>query len=127
MLKRLVEKRALIFKIWVVLVAVMGVISFMYGDIEDRGTMFILSIIVPFLMYGFVRFMFKVVLGNASLKTVSFYAWFFIIGCTLGLLLSLGAYVMDFPNSFSPSNTAMIGVVIGVLDAMDKIIEKEQK
>ena len=126
MLKELIKKREPIFRIWMILVIVMGAISFVYGDIEARGSTLMASVIVPFVAYGFVRLVFKIVLGDKHLKTVSLFAWFFIIVCTLGVLTSFVGFVVDFPNSFSPANTVEIGIVMGVLDSMKKRFEKEE-
>ena len=98
-----------------------------FGNVEDKMTDLILSLVLPLVIYGFVRFSFKVVRIHASRKFIQFAIYFFFIMGVLGIMQDVIHFITRFPNGFSPTLTYCLGLVIAVLDEAKKNTEIESK
>ena len=78
MLNKIVQKKNLILIIYAVVLLVLWTVTLIFGNGEDKLLVLILSLIIPFVIYGFVRLMYKVVSINASFKVMCFFYYFFL-------------------------------------------------
>ncbi len=80
MLNKLIQKKNLILIVYAAVLLVFCILALIFDNREDKLMDIILSLIIPFVMYGLVRLMYKVVSINASLKSMRFGYYFFLIG-----------------------------------------------
>ena len=73
MLNKLIQKKNLILIIYATVLLVFWILALIFGNREDKLMVLILSLVIPFVVYGFVRLMYKVVSINASPKAMSFF------------------------------------------------------
>ena len=125
MLNRLVQKKKIILIVCAVVLIVLWILTLIFGNGEDKVTVLVLSLLLPFIFYGFVRVMYKIVKINAPSKVMRFFFWFFLIGATLGFIMMIVKYVTDFPNGLSPSLGGAEGLIVATLDEAKKNIETE--
>ena len=125
MLNKIVQKKNLILIIYVVILLVFWTVALIFGNAEDKVMVLILSLIIPFVIYGFVRLMYKVVSINASFKIMCFFYYFFLIGGILGTVMMFVEFVAGFPNGLSPTLGACGALIIATLDSAKKNIEIE--
>lgn len=118
--EKIVQKKSIIFVICVILLLVLCTLTMIFGNGEDKIIVLVLSLTLPFVIYGFVRLMFKIVGSNAHLK---FGVAFFFIGGLLGVFMNLMWFITGFPNGLSPSLGCCLGLIIAVLDEAKKITE----
>ena len=86
MLTKVLQKKNLILIIYAVVLLIFWTLALIFGNGEDKVMVLILSLIIPFVIYGFVRLMYKVVSINASFKIMCFFYYFFLICGVLGFL-----------------------------------------
>ena len=98
-----------------------------FGNGEDKVMVLVLSLILPLVIYGFVRLMFKIVRINAPLKFIKFGIYFFLIMGVLGVVMDIIHFITGFPNNLSPTLAACLGLIIAVLDEAKKNTEIENK
>ena len=79
MLNKLVQKKNILLIGCVAILLILWTLTLIFGNGEDKMMVLILSLILPFVIYGFVRLMFKVVRINAPLKFIKFGIYFFLI------------------------------------------------
>lgn len=127
MLNKLIQKKNIILIILAIILLVLWALTLLFGNGEDKIMVLILSLVLPFIIYGFVRLMFKIVNINASFKVMRFFLWFFLIVGTLGTIIMIVEYITGFPNGLSPTLGACSGLIIAVLDEIKKSIEIEGK
>ena len=125
MLTKVVQKKNLILIIYAVVLLIFWTLALIFGNREDKVMVLILSLIIPFVIYGFVRLMYKVVSINASFKTMCFFYYFFLIGGLLGTVMMFVEFVAGFPNGLSPTLGACGALIIATLDSAKKNIEIE--
>jgi len=127
MLNKIVQKKKLILIIYAVILLVFWIVALIFGNAEDKVMVLILSLIIPFVIYGFVRLMYKVVSINASFKIMCFFYYFFLIGGILGTVMMFVEFIGGFPNGLSPVLGACGALIIATLDSAKKNIETESK
>ncbi|MBQ2781452.1 MAG: hypothetical protein IJF42_07870 [Clostridia bacterium] len=127
MLKKLVAKKSLILIIYAVVLLAFWTVALIVGNTEDKVKVLILSLVIPFAIYGFARLMYKVVSIRASFKTMSFFYYFFLTGGLLGTVMMLVEFVGGFPNGLSPTLGACGALIVATLDSAKKNIEIESK
>ena len=127
MLNKIVQKKKLILIIYAVILLVFWTVALIFGNAEDKVMVLILSLIIPFVIYGFVRLMYKIVSINASLKVMCFFYYFFLVGGLLGTVMMFVEFVAGFPNGLSPTLGACGALIIATLDSAKKTIEFESK
>ena len=125
MLNKLIQKKNLILFIYAVVLLAFGAVTLIFGNREDKVMVLILSLIIPFVVYGFVRLMYKVVSINASFKTMRFFYYFFLIGGLLGTVMMFVEFVAGFPNGLSPTLGACGALIIATLDNAKKSFENK--
>ena len=103
------------------------ILALIFGNREDKLMVLILYLIIPFVVYGFVRLMYKVVHINASPKMMSFFYYFFLVGGLIGTVMMLVEFIGGFPNGLSPTLGACGAMIIATLDSAKKTIEFESK
>ena len=67
----------------------------------------------------------RVVSINASLKTMCFFYYFFLIGGSLGTVMMFVEFVAGFPNGLSPTLGACGALIIATLDNAKKSFENK--
>lgn len=127
MLNKVVQKKNLILIIYVVVLLAFWTVTLIFGNAEDKVMVLILSLIIPFVIYGFVCLMYKVVSIHASFKILCFFYYFFLIGGSLGTVIMLVECIGGFPNGLSPTLGACGALIIATLDSAKKSIEIESK
>ena len=125
MLNKLIQKKNLILIVYAVVLLAFWTVALILGNSEDKVMVLILSLIIPFVVYGFVRLMYKIVSINASLKVMRFFYYFFLIGGLLGTVMMFVEFVAGFPNGLSPTLGACGALIIATLDSAKKNIEIE--
>ena len=77
MINKIIQKKNLILIVYAIVLLALWTVALILGNKEDKVMVLILSLIIPFVVYGFVRLMYKVVSINASFKTMCFFYYFF--------------------------------------------------
>jgi len=127
MLNKIIQKKNLILIIYAVILLAFWTVALIFGNAEDKVMVLILSLVIPFVIYGFVRLMYKVVSINASFKIMCFFYYFFLIGGSLGTVMMFVEFIGGFPNGLSPTLGACGALIIATLDSAKKNIETESK
>ena len=127
MLNKVIQKKNLILIVFAIVLLALWTVALIFGNREDKVMVLILSLMIPFVVYGFVRLMYKVVSINASFKTMCIFYYFFLIGGLLGTVMMFVEFVAGFPNGLSPTLGACGALIIATLDSAKKTIEFESK
>lgn len=120
MLNKLIQKKNLILILYAIVLLAFWVVALILSNSEDKVKVLILSLIIPFVVYGFVRLTYKVVSINASFETMRFSYYFFLIGGLLGTVMMFVEFVAGFPNGLSPTLGACGAWIIATLDSAKK-------
>ena len=120
MLNKLIQKKNLILIIYAVVLLAFWTVALIFGNGEDKVMVLVLSLIIPFVIYSFVRLMYKVVSINASLKIMCFFYYFFLIGGLLGTIMMFAEFISGFPNGLSPTLGTCGALIIATLDSAKK-------
>ena len=127
MINKLIQKKNLILIIYAIVLLVFWTLALIFGNAENKVMVLVLSLIIPFVIYGFVRLMYKIVSINASLKAMCFFYYFFLAGGLLGTAMTFVEFIGGFPNGLSPTLGACGALIIATLDSAKKTIEFESK
>ena len=127
MLNKVIQKKNLILIIYAIVLLVFWTLALIFGNAENKVMVLVLSLIIPFVIYGFVRLMYKIVSINASLKVMCFFYYFFLVGGLLGTAMMFVEFIGRFPNGLSPTLGACGALIIATLDSAKKTIEFESK
>jgi hypothetical protein len=127
MLNKVIQKKNLILIIYAIVLLVFWTLALIFCNAENKVTVLVLSLIIPFVVYGFVRLMYKVVSINASFKTMCFFYYFYLVGGLLVTVIMFDEFVARFPNGLSPTLGACGALIIATLDSAKKTIEFESK
>jgi len=127
MLNKIVQKKKLILIIYAIILLVFWAVALIFGNAKDKVMVLILSLIIPFVIYGFVRLLYKIVSINASFEIMCFFYYFFLIGGLLGTVMMFVEFIGEFPNGLSPFLGACGAFIIATLDSAKKNIETESK
>ena len=123
MINKLIQKKNLILIIYAAVLLVLWILALIFGNREDKTMVLILSLVIPFVIYGFVRLMYKVVGINASFKAMRFFYYFFLVGGLLGTVMMLIEFINGFPNGLFPTLGACGAMIIATLDSAKKTFE----
>ena len=127
MLNKMIQKKNLILIIYAVVLLVFWAVALIFGNAEDKLKILILSLVTPFVIYGFVRLMYKVVIINASFEVMRFFYYFFLVGGLLGTVMMVVGFIGGFPNGLSPTLGACGALIIATLDSAKENIKIEGK
>ena len=127
MLNKVIQKKNLILIIYAIVLLVFWTLTLIFGNAENKVMVLILSLIIPFVIYGFVRLMYKIASINASFKIMCFFYYFFLIGGLLGTVMMFVEFIGEFPSGLSPVLGACGALIIATLDSAKKNIETESK
>ena len=127
MLNKLVQKKNVVLIVCAAVLLILWTLTLIFGNGEDKIMVLVLSLVLPFVIYGFVRLMFKVVRITAPLKFIKFGIYFFLIIGVLSVVMDIVYFITGFPNGLSPTLTACLGLIIAVLDEAKKNTEIENK
>ena len=125
MLNKVIQKKNLILIIYAIVLFVFWTLALIFGNAENKVMVLVLSLIIPFVIYGFVRLMYRVVSINASFKTMCFFYYFFLIGGSLGTVMMFVEFVAGFPNGLSPTLGACGALIIATIDNAKKSFENK--
>ena len=114
----LVKRIKPILLVYSVILLALWLLTLLFHTAENKVMILILSLVIPFVVYGFVRLMYKVVSIHASLGVLRF---FFLIGGFLGTVMLLFEFVFGFPNGLSPTLGACGALVVATLDSARKV------
>ena len=120
MLNKLAQKKNIVLIVCAAILLILWTLTLIFGNGEDKVMVLVLSLILPLVIYGFVRLMFKIVRINAPLKFIKFGIYFFLIMGTLGVVMDIIHFITGFPNGLSPTLAACLGLIIAVLDGVNK-------
>lgn len=121
MLSVLVKRKKPILLVYSVILLALWLLTLLFHTAENKVMILILSLVIPFVVYGFVRLMYKVVSIHASLGVLRFFYYFFLIGGFLGTVMLLFEFVFGFPNGLSPTLGACGALVVATLDSARKV------
>lgn len=127
MLKKLVEKRYLIFVIYVLLFIIFGTLTLIYREGVDRITVLVLVPIFFFVIYFFTKLLFKGIGNNASYEQMKFFIWFFLIGGLAITVSDIFGFITAFPDGLSPTFGGVAGVIKAILEEAKKFLETSDK
>ncbi len=127
MLNKLAQKKNIVLIVCAAILLILWTLTLIFGTGEDKVMVLVLSLILPLVIYGFVRLMFKIVRINAPLKFMKFGVYFFLIMGALGVVMDIIHFITGFPNGLSPTLAACLGLIIAVLDEAKKNTEIENK
>ena len=122
MLNKIIQKKNLILIIYLVVLLAFWTAALIFDNAEDKVMVLILSLIIPFVIYSFVRLMYRVVSINDSFKIICFFYYFFLIGGLLGTVMMFVEFISGFPNGLSPTLGACGALIIATLDSAKKSI-----
>ena len=120
MLLNLIQKKKLILAILSSILLLSVILTLVFGKGEDKAMVLVLSLILPLVFYGFLRFLVKIIRINASLKVITYFIYFFLGACTLLFVSDFVQFITAFPNGLNPSMGAMIGVIAACLNEAEK-------
>lgn len=106
--------------IYAVALLALWTVSLIFGNAQDKVTVLVLSLVVPFVVYGFIRLMYRIVRVNASSRVMRFFYCFFLIVGLLVTVMMLIEFIGGFPNGLSPMLGASGAIVIATLDSAKK-------
>lgn len=115
MLKKLYRKRKLIALILAAMLLFAWLTYLIFGNEGNKLTNLILTPILPFLVYIFMRLVFKVIRTTASPGILEMFLRFFFIVGSLGALIMTIGFILSFPNSLSPSLGGCMGMIIAAI------------
>lgn len=127
MINKLIQKKNVILIAAVIVFVILGTLTLIFGNGEDKVMVLVLSLILPFVIYGFVRLLFKMVRSNAPLKYIKFGVYFFFVMGVFSVVMDVIYFISGFPNGLSPTLTACLGMIVAVLDEAKKNIEVESE
>ena len=122
MLNKFSQKRNVFLFVGIIISIVLWILTLIYGNSEDKIRLIIMSLILPIIVYGFVRLMFKLIRINAPLGFIKLAIWFYLIFGILGMFINLINFIIGFPNGFSLTFTLCLSLVTGVFDEAKKNI-----
>ena len=125
MLNKFIQRKRIVLLIFTAVLLILWTLTLIFGNGEDKVMVLVLSLVLPFVMYGFVRLMYKVIELNASPNVMLFFFCFFLIGGSLSVLMDVIRYIAYFPNGLSPVLGAEAGAVIATLDHAKKNMKPE--
>ena len=127
MLNKLIKKEKLILIFYAVVLIGFWIVAFVFSNRVDKVIVLVLYLIIPFVVYCFVRLMYRILSINASLKAICFFYYFFLIGGFFGTVMMFVEFISGFPNGLSPTFAACGALIIATLDSAKKNIENETK
>ena len=72
MINKIIQKKNLILIVYAIVLLALWTVALIFGNREDKVMVLILSLIIPFVVYGFVRLMYRGLSINASFKKCAF-------------------------------------------------------
>ena len=120
MVNHLIRNKKLVTIVLSAILLVLLGISLIFGDAEDRTALLVSSLVIPIVVYGFIRLMFKVCRINAPHKYLKLMVRFFLIAAILGLAVMRVGVVPGVPNGLSVALPACMAVIIAALDEEEK-------
>lgn len=92
-------------------------IFLIWGSSAEKIKLSVLTLLLPLVLYGFIRVAFFAVSKNASAKVMAVFSYFFLIAFFLGgTLLLISIFAAQFPNGYAPALPALFGGIMGILD-----------
>ena len=127
MLNKLIQKKNLILIIYAAVLLVFWTLGLIFGNREDKLMVLVLCLVIPFVIYGLVRLMYKVVSITASLKYMRFGYYFFLAVGAFATVMMIVEFIVGFPNGLSPTLGTCGALVIATLDSAKKTFENADK
>lgn len=117
---KIFEKRNLVLIIGAIIALIPLVLYLILSSGEDKLLMLVLSLVLPLIIYGFIRLLGKIVRPHAPASALKIGTYFFMIAGMIGALVCLVAFVTNFPNGFSPGITVCFALALAALDEAKK-------
>lgn len=125
MIKSLIQKRNLILIIFVSVLLALCIVTLVFGNTDDKVIVVILSFIVPSIIYGFIRLIYKIIRITASLKSMAFFYAIFLFFGAFGIIMMLIEYITWFPNGLTIGLGSSQAIFIAALDEIKKTETKK--
>ena len=93
MLNKLIQKKNIILIACAVILLTLWTLTLIFGNGEDKTLVLVLSLILPFVVYGFVRLMYKMMNVCGSPKAMRIFFGFFLIMGTYSMIMMLVEYI----------------------------------
>lgn len=126
MLNKLVKNRNLILIVCAIIALAFSVLTFVFGNGDDKVKDLVLSLVLALVYYGFVRLAFKMVRIKAPLKYMELAVIVFLIFSVFSVVVDVINFITAFPNGLSPTLTSIMGTIIALLDEARKNAEMEE-
>lgn len=123
MFGKLIEKRRMFFIVLVAVLMIPWTVTLIFASGADKVKILILSLVLPIVIYGFMRLLFGAVAVNAPQKFIKFMLLFFIIAGILCVCVGIVYFITDFPNGLSPSFASCLGMIQAALDEAKKRLQ----
>lgn len=120
MLNKLVQKKKTVLIGCVVVSLIFWILTLFFCNEDGKINLLVLSLVLPFVIYGSTRLIFKAVKIKARSRFIKFTVCFFLLFGVLGVFVNALYFFIEFPNGLSPTLTACLGLVIAVLDEAKK-------
>ena len=117
MLNKLTQKKMLILIAYAAVYLVLWTLALIFGNREDKLTVLILSLVLPFVVYGFMRLIYKIMDKSAPNNAMLIFQYFFTIAGLLGTVFMLVEFIGNFPNGMSPSIGVCGALIVATLDS----------
>ncbi len=126
MLNKIIEKRRIITIICLALYAITFILSLIFWNNPEKISIHIVGIIVPAIIYGFVKIMFKIMRSVAKPEMLTPIIWLLLIGGAAGTVMMILHFITAFPNGFSPSLGAAAAELIAILAEAEKNMKSKE-
>ncbi len=115
MLNKLSKHNKLITCILASAFLVLFLLTLIFTKADGKLRFLVLSLVIPVVVYVFMRLAYKVVFAYATYELARIFIWFFIIGGTIMTVSDTLKCIIDFPNDLSFTLGASMAVIIASL------------
>ena len=126
MIGRLVQKKKLFLAICVLVFLALWVLTLLFATRGDKTILLVLSLVIPFVVYGCLRLSFVICRKIYSLSFMKFMVRFVFVMGLLVMALMFFDFIRSYPNGIAGATGAYIGFFAAALGEEKKNIEAEQ-
>ena len=126
MIGRLVQKKKLFLAICVLVFLALWVLTLLFATRGDKTILLVLSLVIPFVVYGCLRLSFVICRKIYSLSFMKFMVRFVFVMGLLVMALMFFDFIRSYPNGIAGATGAYIGFFAVALSEEKKNIEAEQ-
>ncbi len=123
MQNKLIKNKNIILIVFIIVFFVPWTLTLIFSNGADKVELLILSLIMPLVVYGFMRLNYKIMKSNASDKIMRIFYYFFLINGALILISMIVEFIKRFPNGFTIAFGVCQAVIIATIDDAKKNIK----